>query len=55
MTEYVKPTYNKEGIDTSDIILASLSVAHVGEGTLGNISGAKAEVSTDFNSLFATR
>ena len=55
MTEYVKPVYKKEGIDTSDIILTSLSVVNVGEGTLGNISGAKAEVSTDFDSLFAAR
>lgn len=55
MIEYVKPTYEKEGVETSDVILASLGINHVGVGTLGNITGAKAEVSASFEDLFGTR
>lgn len=55
MMEYVKPAYEKEGVETSDVILASLGIVSVGEGTLGNITGAKAQVSASFDDLFGTR
>ena len=51
MIKYVKPTYETEGVEAEDVILTSL-VQLVGEGTLGNITGTKAQVSMDYNALF---
>ena len=51
MNKYVKPTYEKETVEVQDVILASLTVEFVGNGTLGKISGVKAAVSMAFDKL----
>lgn len=55
MIKYVKPTYEAENVEAQDIVLASAMVQLVGEGTLENITGLKAQVSMDYSSLFGNR
>ena len=51
MKEYIKPTYEMEGIETEDVVLAS-RIRDAGEGTVGNISGEKGILDTLFESIF---
>ena len=51
MVKYTKPTYEKEGVETEDIILASMMIMAAGEDTLGTITGQKAIASTLFSSI----
>lgn len=51
MIKYVTPSYEKEGIETEDIILTSLTIKAIGEDTLGDITGQKAVVSTLFSNI----
>ena len=55
MIKYVKPTYEMEGVDVNDVILASPVMDLVGEGTLGNSTGNKVQVSMDYSALFGNR
>lgn len=55
MIEYTTPSYEKEGIETNDVIASSAMVQLVGQGTVGNLSGPKAEMSMDYSSLFGVR
>ena len=55
MNRYVKPAYEVEAVEASDVVLASLSIIDLGEGTLGNITGNSANVSVDFSQLFGNR
>ena len=55
MIKYVKPTYETEGVEVNDVILASALLQFVGEGTLGNITGNKAQISMDYSTLFGNR
>ena len=55
MIKYVKPTYEAENIESNDVILASPVIELVGEGTLGNITGNKAQISMDYSALFGNR
>ena len=55
MMKYEKPSYDKEAIETEDVILASLAVQIVGEGSIGNISGTKGQLSMNYSDLFGNR
>lgn len=52
MEKYIKPSYVKEYADVKDIILASAPITYVGEGTLGDITGNKAQVSMNYAEIF---
>ena len=52
MKEYIKPSYIKEYVEIEDIILASAHVTFVGEGTLGDITGNKAQISMNYTEIF---
>lgn len=47
MEKYIKPTYEVEGIETEDIVLAS-KIKDAGTSTLGDVTGEKGV----FESLF---
>lgn len=49
---YEKPTYNKEEMEVSDVILASSTISNAGEGTLGGVSGDKGVAEVPFGSIF---
>ncbi len=51
MIKYIKPTYEREGIETEDVILASMNIVAAGEDTLGDITGQKAVAYTLFSSI----
>ena len=51
MKGYIKPTYERESIETEDVILSSVTIQAIGEDTLGNITGQKAVASTLFSSI----
>ena len=55
MIKYVKPSYETEGVEAEDIILASSVVQLIGQGTVGNLTGPMAEMSMDYSSLFGNR
>ncbi len=55
MIEYVKPSYDVEDVETKDVVLTSAMVQLVGQGTVGNLTGPKAEMSMDYSSLFGVR
>ena len=52
MKKYIKPSYIKEYAEVQDIILASAHVTFVGEGTLGDITGNKGQVSMSYTEIF---
>ena len=55
MKQYVKPTYIIENVEACDVILTSMLIEYLGEGTLGGITGNKAQASMSFNDLFGNR
>lgn len=55
MKNYVKPTYKMEGVETEDVVLASLMVKNAGVDTLGNITGDKGLFEADFGDIFGVR
>ena len=55
MKRYEAPAYQWESIEAQDVILASMTITTVGEDTLGNITGAKAQASMSFDDLFGSR
>ena len=55
MRKYETPVYQPEDIEAQEVILASMTVSTVGEGTLGSVTGFKAQASMSFNDLFGSR
>ena len=55
MKKYVKPSYMLEGVEVDDVILSSILVEYIGEGSLGEITGNKAQASMSFENLFGNR
>ena len=55
MEKYIKPSYTKEYIEVQDIILASASITYLGEGTLGDITGNKGQISMSFADIFGNK
>lgn len=49
---YEAPIYEKEYVETDDVILASSGIRDEGEGTLGNISGEKGSHESSFWDIF---
>ena len=52
MKKYVQPTYEMEGVETEDIILASSGIQSAGTDKLGSIEGNKGVFQTDFDFIF---
>ena len=55
MKKYETPTYQQEGIEAQDVILASFTITAAGEGTLGSVTGLKAQASMSCHDLFGGR
>lgn len=51
MKSYIKPSYEIENIEAQDVVLTSIGIEYIGEGTLGGITGAKGQVAMSFNDL----
>ena len=50
MKKYIKPTYEMEGIETEDIVLAS-QIQDAGTGTVGGVTGNKGIFESLFENL----
>lgn len=50
MKEYIKPTYEMEGVETNDVIMASIQDA--GTDVVGGVSGKKGIFETLFEEIF---
>ena len=55
MKNYVKPTYKMEGIETEDVILASIMVRDAGTATMENITGEAGIFEVDYSNIFGVR
>ena len=55
MEKYIKPSYVVEGVETEDVILASIMVKDGGVAVLGSIEGEKGLFEADYNDIFALR
>lgn len=55
MEKYIKPSYIKEYVEAQDVILASAPLTFVGEGTLGEITGNKGQVSMSYADIFGNK
>ncbi|MBO4983965.1 MAG: hypothetical protein J6D23_07885 [Clostridia bacterium] len=55
MEKYIKPSYIKEYVEACDVILSSMLIEYIGEGSLGGITGNKAQASMSFDALFGNR
>ena len=55
MEKYIKPSYAAETVEANDVILTSLAVTVVGEGTLGEITGAKGQVAMSYQDIFGNK
>lgn len=51
MKNYIKPSYELEEIEATDIVLTSIGIEYIGEGTLGGVTGPKGQVAMSFNDL----
>ena len=51
MKSYIKPSYEIENIEAQDVVLTSIGIEYIGEGTLGGITGSKGQVAMSFNDL----
>lgn len=51
MKNYIKPSYELEEIEATDVVLTSIGIEYIGEGTLGGVTGPKGQVAMSFNDL----
>ena len=51
MKNYIKPSYELEEIEATDVVLTSIGIEYIGEGTMGSVTGAKGQVAMSFNDL----